>query len=142
MEETNDNLVICKRCGSNCCQEVQVTPEVKTWNCLGCGYWSNSVLKKDSQFWKEQLEVLPNLYKLLSGEDENGNIWIPSYVTIKDKGVVFMSGTGDGDAKWAAVKSSDMKNGKWKEDTIHYFEEHDFMESLDYIGVFENKVEA
>lgn len=142
MEEQNEKLVNCSRCGSNCCQETQVSPEVKNLFCLGCGYQCCTAMKKGNEFFNQQMEVLPNLYKLLSGEDENGNIWIPSYVTIKNKGVVFMSGTGDGDAKWAAVKSSDMKDGKWKEDTIHYFEERDFMEALDYIGVFENKVEA
>lgn len=135
MEQTNDNLVICKRCESNACYETQVSPTVKTWNCLGCGYWTNSVLKEDSNFWKEQLEILPNLYKELAGEDENGNIWIPSYTVEKDKGVVFMNGTRADNAKWAAVKAEDMKDGKWKEEKIAYFEERDYMDALSYIGI-------
>ena len=135
MEETNDKLIDCSRCGSNCCQETQISPEVKNLFCLGCGYQCCTAMKKDNEFFKEQMDILPNIYKELSGEDEKGNIWIPSYTMVKDKGIVFMSGTNTNDAKWAAVKAEDMKEGKWKAETIVYFEESDYMDALSYINV-------
>lgn len=135
MEQTNDNLVKCNRCESNACYEVQVSSEIKSWSCLGCGYWSNSLMKEDNEFWKEQLEILPNLYKELAVEDENGHIWVPNYTVEKGKGVVFMNGTKADNAKWAAVKAEDMKDGKWKEDKIVYFEERDYMDALSFINI-------
>jgi hypothetical protein len=42
-------------------------------------------MKRDSEFLQQQMEVLPELYKELMGEDENGIIWMPSVVNIPDK---------------------------------------------------------
>jgi hypothetical protein len=49
------------------------------------------------------MEVLPELYKELMGEDENGLIWIPSAINIPDKGMVFADGANGSNWAWAVL---------------------------------------
>ncbi len=145
-----DNLTTCNRCGSDACYVQEVNSEVKLHFCYGCGFQANSAMKRDSEFFKEQMEVLPELYKELMGEDEDGLIWMPSVVNIPDKGMIFADGAGQGNVwGWAAVKAIPMpedekekfkekgKDYDWKMDmsTMMHFHERDYMEALSYIGV-------
>lgn len=145
-----DNLTTCGRCGSDACYVQEVNSEVKLHFCYGCGFQSNSAMKRDSEFLKEQLEILPELYKELMGEDEDGLIWMPSAVNIPDKGMIFADGKGQGSVwGWAAVKAIPMpedekakfkekgKEYEWKMDmsTMMHFHERDYIEALTYIGV-------
>ncbi len=141
-----DELIECTRCGSDACYKQEVTKDLTLEMCYGCGFISNSLLKPDSKFLKEQMEVLPELYKsLLDEEEETGKIWMPSTVNVEDKGMVFAEGSGRDNWKWGAVKaipippeeSEKYQNKKFRPDmsTIEYFEECDFMESLSYIGI-------
>lgn len=146
-----DNLTICERCGSDACYVQEVNNKIKNHMCYGCGFITNSLMKKDEQFFQEQIEILPNLYKELMGEDENGLIWMPNTVNIPEKGMVFADGTNAENWKWAAVKATPMEEEEQKEfqekgkdyqfkmnmETIKRFDERDYMEALDYIGVFE-----
>ena len=99
------------------------------------------------------MQVLPELHKELMGEDEDsGLIWMPNTVNIPDKGMVFADGTTAINWRWAAVKAVPMpedeaekfkakgKDYKWKMDmdTMKHFPERDYIEALDYIGVFED----
>ena len=145
-----DNLTTCERCGSDACYVQEVNSEVKLYQCYGCGFIANSVMTRDSDFLEQQLEVLPELYKELMGEDENGLIWLPSVVNIPDKGMVFADGASGQSWAWAAVKAIPMpedekakfkskgKEYDWKMDmsTLQHFEERDYMEALSYIDVF------
>lgn len=148
-----DNLSTCDRCGSDACYIQEVNHEIKNYMCYGCGFITNSLMKKDEQFFEEQMQVLPELHKELMGEDEDtGLIWMPNTVNIPDKGMVFADGTTAINWRWAAVKAVSMpedeaekfkakgKNYKWKMDmnTIKHFPERDYIEALDYIGVFED----
>ena len=141
-----DELKICTRCGSNACYSQEVTKDILIELCYGCGFQSNSVMKQDSKFLEEQMEVLPELYKeLLDEEEETGKIWMPSTINVEDKGMVFADGSGRMNWKWAGVKAvpitdktdEKFKNKKYKPDmsTIKHFDEGDFMEALSYIGV-------
>ena len=146
-----DNLTICERCGSDACYVQEVNNKIKNHMCYGCGFITNSLMKKDEQFFQEQIEILPNLYKELMGEDENGLIWMPNTVNIPEKGMVFADGTNAENWKWAAVKATPMEEKEQKEfqekgkdyqfkmdmETMKRFDERDYMEALDYIGVFE-----
>ena len=38
--------------------------------CYGCGFTTNTLMTKDSEFLEEQLEVLPEIYKDLVLVDE------------------------------------------------------------------------
>ena len=144
-----DNLTTCNRCGSDACYIQEVNDQVKLHFCYGCGFQSNSVMTRDSEFLQQQMETLPELYKELMGEDENGLIWMPSVVNIPDKGMVFADGANSQNWRWAAVKAtlmSEEEKTKFKEKgkeydykmdmtTLTHFSERDFIEALSYIGV-------
>jgi hypothetical protein len=144
-----DNLTTCERCGSDACYVQEVNQDVKLYFCYGCGFQANTAMKRDTEFLQQQMEVLPELYKELMGEDENGTIWMPSVVNLPDKGMVFADGTNSQNWNWAAVKATLMSEeektkfkGKGKEydykmdmTTLTHFPENEFMEALTYIGV-------
>ena len=147
-----EQLTICKRCGSNACYEQQVSEEVKTWLCMGCGFTTSTVMTEGSEPIKAILESSPELYKDLMHTDADGCIWVPSTITLPNRGMVFLDGTSATDWKWAAVKAVEVtkeekskypipgkkdKYYKHRMDmtTMKQFEERDFMEALSYIGV-------
>lgn len=140
-----DGLHECSRCGSDACYVQEVNSEIKIEFCYGCGFQSNSLMKEGSEFLNEQLPLLPDLYKSLMDEDENGKIWMPTYINIEEKGMIFADGTNRDNWKWAGVKAIPIlkeekkkyKNAKYRADmtTIKHFEEHDFIEALTYIGI-------
>ena len=153
-----DNLIICERCGSDGCYVQEVNQDIKNYQCYGCGFMTNSIMKKDSQFLEEQMELLPNLYKELMGEDESGKVWMPSTVNLPEKGMVFANGSNADNWKWAAVKSIPVledekekypipgKKGEFYKkrvdmDTLKEFDERQFIEALDYIEVFDKSSE-
>lgn len=144
-----DNLTTCDRCGSDACYVQEVNENVKLHFCYGCGFQANTAMTRDSEFFQQQMEVFPELYKELMGEDENGLIWMPSMVNVPDKGMVFADGSRASNWAWGAVKAIPMpeeekakfkakgKDYDWKMDmtTLQHFPERDFIEALSYIGV-------
>ena len=147
-----DNLTICPRCGSDACYVQEVNHEIKNYMCYGCGFVTNSLMKKGEEFFESQMETLPELYKELMGEDEDtGLIWMPNTINLPNKGMVFADGKNGSNWAWAAVKAIPMpedekerfkekgKDYKFKMDmeNIKHYPESDFMEALEYIGVFE-----
>ena len=147
-----DNLTICPRCGSDACYVQEVNHEIKNYMCYGCGFITNSLMKKGEEFFESQMETLPELYKELMGEDEDtGLIWMPNTINLPNKGMVFADGKNGSNWAWAAVKAIPMpkeeqekfkakgKNFKFKMDmeNIKHYPESDFMEALEYIGIFE-----
>jgi len=144
-----DNLTTCERCGSDACYVQEVNEQVKLYFCYGCGFQANTAMTRDSEFLQQQMETLPELYKELMGEDENGTIWMPSVVNLPDKGMVFADGANGQQWQWAAVKAtlmSEEEKVKFKEKgkeydykmdmtTLKHFSERDFIDALSYIGV-------
>ena len=147
-----DNLTICKRCGSDACYTQEVTPEITNYFCYGCGFQTNTLMKEGEEFFEQQKELLPELYKDLIHKDEEGQMWMPSMINIPDKGMVFANGTNPSNWKWAAVKAVVVTEEekykypiKGKKDqyyefrmdmtTMMPFEEKEFMDALSYIGV-------
>lgn len=125
-----ESLIICPHCKGNACSEIS-NDKLTIWICFGCGFTSNSSISKEN---KEQSEsFLPELYKDLCYEDENGHYWYPTSVSIDDSSMVFAEGTSTQDWKWSAVQA---KDGKADMKTKKEFEQKDFMEALDYIGYF------
>ena len=142
----HDALKECTRCGSDACYTQEVTKDINIEMCYGCGFQSNSVIKKGNEFFNQQFETLPELYKeLMDEEEENGKIWMPTIINLKDKGMVFADGSGRNNWKWAAVKAVKIpkkerekyKGEKYKADmsTIKHYVEREFIEALSYIGV-------
>jgi len=146
----NDRLIECSRCGSDSCYVQEINLDVNLYWCYGCGFTSNTAMKMDSEFLKEQMDILPELYKSLIVEDETGKIWIPSTVNIPNKGMIFANGTGSNNWKWTAVLAVPVKEeekekfklksggyAEWRMDmsTQQHFEERDYIEALSYLGL-------
>ena len=141
-----DELKECSRCGSDACYSQEINKDITIELCYGCGFQSNSIMTKGSQFLNEQMELLPELYKeLIDEEEDTGKIWIPSTINVKEKGMVFASGTGRYSWQWGAAKSIPVleedkekyNNEDFRADfsSIKYFDERNFMDALSYIGV-------
>lgn len=150
-----DSLTVCPHCGGDACYVQEVTAEVSIEQCFGCGFASNSVLVEGTEFYDLQIETLPELHKdLLWKDPETGQVWIPQTVNIPNKGMVFANGISKDLWKWSAVKAVAVsgeekltlkypKPGKKESydfrmdmSTRRDFEEKDFMEALEYIGMF------
>lgn len=137
-----DNLIDCSRCGSNACYSQEVNQDITISLCYGCGFQSNSIMTVDSDMFNEQLETLPELYKILMDEEEDGKVWMPSFHNVEGKGMVFANGSGREDWAWAAVQHTKVphqevekyKGAAYKADmsTLKLFAERDFMDALSY----------
>ena len=140
-----DNLIECSRCGGDASYMQEISSEIKLEMCFSCGFQSHSLMKPGTEFFTEQLALLPDLYKSLIEEEDTGKVWMPSFINVEEKGMVFADGTGRDNWRWAGVKSIPVakeekekyKNAKYRADmtTINHFIESDFMEALSYIGV-------
>ena len=141
-----EQLVNCKRCGSNACLEQQVSEEVTTHLCMGCGFTTSTLMTEGSDVVKTALETSPELYKDLNFKDPDGYIWLPSTITLPNKGMVFVDGTDKANWRWSAVKAVPLQEGdqKLNKEQTHkmdmknaqHFQERDFMDALEAIGFF------
>jgi len=149
----HEEIINCPRSGGNLCYKVQVAPEIYNYMSISCGFWTNSFMTEGHEFYIQQMETLPELYKDLAWKDpETGLIWLPNTINIEDKGMVFANGTNALNWRWAAVKAIEIpeedrekhlipgKPGefmKYKMDmkNMKTFEERDYMDALSYIGV-------
>jgi len=140
-----DNLVVCSRCGSDACYVDEVSMDIKTHFCYGCGFQTNSLMKEGEEFYTQQIENLPELYKDLLYTDSEGKVWMPSAVNLPEQGMVFANGPSGQEWGWAAVKAVELKEGdkRVREDQTHkmdmnslqMYKEREFMDALSYIGV-------
>lgn len=141
-----DNLVICKRCGSNACYEQKLDDNTTTHLCMGCGFTTSTLMTEGSQIVTSAIETSPELYKDIMYKDDAGQVWMPSTISLPNKGMVFVDGTAKEDWKWAAVKAIPLQEGdkKISDDQTHkmdmqnvkHYAERDFMDALEYIGFF------
>jgi len=99
-----------------------------------------------SLFLEEQLPLLPDLYKSLIQEEEDGKIWMPTHIHVEGTGSVFADGVSSDDWAWAGVLAKEveesekeiLKGATYKSDmtTIKHFpKEHGFIDALSYIKV-------
>jgi len=134
-----DRLEVCARCGGDACYTQDMGANYTLQLCYGCGFTTNSLMKEDSKFLNEQLEILPELYKDLVHTDKDGLKWIPSAVNNPEKGMVYADGKNANKWKWAAVKAVVSEENSYKMDmkNLKHFNERDYMEALDYIDMFD-----
>ena len=147
-----DKLINCPCCGSDACFVDETTPNISTYFCYGCGFQTNSLMKEGEEFYKQQISILPELYKDLLNKDDNGTIWMPSTINLPQQGMVFANGPSKEDWGWAAVKAVPVteeekekypipsQKGKfyeWRMDltTLKMFTKRDYIEALSYIGI-------
>jgi hypothetical protein len=149
----HEEIINCPKSGGDLCYKVQVAPEIYTYMSISCGFWTNSFMKEDHEFYIQQMETLPELYKDLAWTDsETGLIWLPNTINEQTKGMVFANGTNASNWKWAAVKAIEIPKKEQKKHPIpgkpgefmkyrmdmknmKTFEERDYMDSLSYIGI-------
>ena len=149
----HEEIINCPRSGGNLCYKVQVAPEIYNYMSISCGFWTNSFMTEGHEFYMQQMETLPELYKDLAWkEPETGLVWLPNTINEQTKGMVFANGTNALNWRWAAVKAIEIseedrekhpipgKPGefmKYKMDmkNMKTFEERDYMDALSYIGV-------
>ena len=145
----HDEIIKCPKSGGDICYKIQNTSEITTYMSLSCGFWTNSLMKEGEEFYEQQLETLPELYKDLAWKDsETGLTWIPQTVNVEGKGMVFPYGSNGASWKWASVKSRPITEEEqtnltlktsFKTDmnTMKLFEEKEYVQALDYIGALE-----
>ena len=149
----HEEIINCPKSGGDLCYKVQVAPEIYNYMSISCGFWTNSFMTEDHEFYKQQMETLPELYKDLAWTDpETGLIWLPNTINVEDKGMVFANGTDASNWRWAAVKAIELLEDEHKNHPIpgkpgefmkyrmdmknmKTFEERDYMDALSYIGV-------
>ena len=158
----DDELIKCNRCEGDACY-IQKINKITLYSCYGCGFQTSTVMKKGEKFLEEQMDILPDLYKALLGEDNEGLVWMPQTVNLPQNGMVFATAAkefgNEGEAvtqdnyEWAGVKAVEITEkekhkfpipGKkdefyeWRMDmtTEKRFAHNDFVEALDYVGVF------
>ena len=152
----HEEIINCPKSGGDLCYKVQVAPEIYNYMSLSCGFWTNSFMTEDHEFYMQQMETLPELYKDLAWKDpQTGLIWLPNTMNNPEQGMIFANGSDTSNWKWAAVKAvkipkKEQKNHpipgkpgefmKFKMDmkNMHLFEERDYIEALSYIGVLPN----
>ena len=152
----HEEIINCPKSGGDLCYKVQVAPEIYNYMSLSCGFWTNSFMTEDHEFYMQQMETLPELYKDLAWKDpQTGLIWLPNTINNTEQGMIFANGSDVSNWKWAAVKAvkipkKEQKNHpipgkpgefmKFKMDmkNMHLFEERDYIEALSYIGILPN----
>ena len=144
-----DTIIDCPKSGGDLCYKVEISKDITNFLSLSCGYWTNTLMKEDSEFYKEQLITLPELYKDLAWTDPDTNlIWIPNTINIPDKGMVFANGSSIDEWSWAAVKAVELEEGdeakvegqthKMDMASIKHFDSaRGFMDALEVIGFYD-----
>ncbi len=114
-------------------------------------------MMEDHEFFKEQKEILPELYKDLLFYDGDRQIWMPSNTNIPTKGMVFLDASTKEEWWWSAVLAVPVEEEKKKKfpipgkkdqyythrvdmSTLKKFSHNDYMDALDYIGIFDERV--
>jgi hypothetical protein len=152
----HEEIINCPKSGGDLCYKVQVAPEIYNYMSLSCGFWTNSFMTEDHEFYMQQMETLPELYKDLAWKDpKTGLVWLPNTINHPEEGMIFANGSDISNWKWAAVKAieipkKEQKNHpipgkpgefmKFKMDmkNMRLFEERDYIEALSYIGILPN----
>ena len=149
----HEEIINCPKSGGDLCYKMQVTPEVYNYMSLSCGFWTNSFMIEGHDFYMQQMETLPELYKDLAWVDpETELVWLPNIINIQDKGMIFANGSDISNWGWAAVKAIEIpeedrekhpipgKPGefmKYRMDmkNMKMFEERDYIEALSHIEI-------
>ena len=64
-----DEIINCPKSGGDLCYKVEISKDITNFLSLSCGFWTNTLMKDGSDFYTQQIEVLPELYKDLAWED-------------------------------------------------------------------------
>jgi hypothetical protein len=133
----SEEIITCPKSGGDLCYKTQINPEITTYLSLSCGFWTNSLMKDGEEFYEQQMQDLPELYKDLAWIDPKTNlVWIPNTINNQEKGMIFAYGPNKDNWGWGATKAI-QEDGKWKMDleNMEIFAERDYIEALSFIGI-------
>ena len=145
-----DEMIMCPKCGCDACYKTQINEVKSSYFCWGCGYQTNDLMKEGEFDFVGYEEILPELYKDVKHQDEEGRVWYPITINLEDKGTVFLNGKSADTIEWSGIKVVELteeektqpkfKDKKYKSDakSLKSFG-NDFIEACDYVGVFEEK---
>ena len=63
-----DEIVDCPKSSGDLCYRIEINKEITNYMSLSCGFWTNTLMKEGSEFYNEQIEFLPEIYKDLGLE--------------------------------------------------------------------------
>jgi len=147
---TKDEMVLCPKCGCDACYKAPINEVKSSYFCWGCGYQTNDLMKEGEFDFEGYEEILPELYKDVKHQDEEGRVWYPITINLEDKGTVFLNGKSADMVEWSGIRVVELteeektqpkfKNKQYKSDakSLKSFGS-DFIEACDYVGVFEEK---
>ena len=142
----SDTIIDCPKSGGDLCYKMEINKDITNYLSLSCGFWTNTLMREDSNFLEEQFSTLPELYKDLAWTDPKTKlVWIPNTINIEDKGMIFAQGANLEEWSWGAVKAillGENEEGKVEGQThkmdmstLKSFVERDYIEALSYIGI-------
>jgi hypothetical protein len=145
---TTEEIIACPKSGGDLCYKVQINPEISSFMSLSCGFWTNSLMKEGEEFYEQQMETLPELYRELAWVDPETNLtWIPNTINQPEMGMIFAYGPNAQSWGWAAVKSIEILEEEQKEingkkqthkmdmANMQIFHERDYLEALSYLNI-------
>ena len=133
----SEEIINCPKSKGDLCYKTQISPELSTYLSLSCGFWTNTLMKEGEEFYEQQMQDLPELYKDLAWKDPETNlVWLPNTINNQEQGMVFAYGPNKDSWGWGAAKAI-QEEGKWKMDltNMQVFAERDYMDALSFIGV-------
>jgi hypothetical protein len=145
---TTEEIIACPKSGGDLCYKVQINPEISSFMSLSCGFWTNSLMKEGEEFYEQQMETLPELYRELAWVDPETNLtWIPNTINQPEMGMIFAYGPNAQNWGWAAVKAIEIPEEEQKEingkkqthkmdmANMQIFHERDYLEALSYLNI-------
>jgi len=143
-----EEIITCPKSGGDLCYKTQLNPEIATYLSLSCGFWTNTLMKEGEEFYQQQIETLPELYKELAWTDpETGLVWFPNTINQPELGMIFAYGPNSSSWGWAAVKAVEVPEEERKElsgkiqthkmdmANMKVFPERDYLEALSFINI-------
>ena len=143
-----DKLVKCEHCGSEMCYAIQINETAWAYNCTGCGFTANDLLKEGQYDVEKYEEVLPELYKDIKYIDTEDRVWYPMVIQ-QEEGIIFVDGNSKDNWGWGAILNrsltEDEKQIYIKENksvpphksdssTLKHFGKNGFLQALNYIN--------
>ena len=150
-----DNLVICPKCGSDACYQTPINEFHSNYACFGCGYQTSDLIREGEFNFEEYDQSLPYLYVDIKHTDSEGRVWYPQSVNIENQGTVFAYGKNKEEWKWVGVLMTEVEEDekeKFKKPgteeyythktdmkSLKLFDRSNFIDALEYIGVFNDQ---
>ena len=50
-----DEIIICPKSGGDLCYKIEISKEITNYLSLSCGFWTNTLMVKGSEFYNEQI---------------------------------------------------------------------------------------